>query len=224
MAVVWTILLWLLLLLLGLLLAVLLLPFHGRARGRVSADTADMADMGDLIEGEAVVRWAWGLVALRAAVGEGAALYLLGLRCGRQRGKKAASAREGGDDASNEKNEKKKKKKRGKGRRALRALLDGRASLSRIVRRLVRALRIRGSLTGSVGLGDPADTALLRAWVETIATGRRGVRVGLCYDYLEETIDLEARLRARVWVIHLGAVAVAGLFARDVRQVLRALR
>ena len=235
MAILGTLLLWLLWILLALLaviLLVLLFPVDARASGAVWDGEP---------EGAARVRWAWGLLSVRAAFGRGASLHLCGLRVaglggGPTKKEKAAAAHEDGpddaDDADEEKAAKKKAKRQARkekatkrgGQRLLAALLQSRSTLVRVARRFLRALHLRGGVEGTVGLGDPAQTAKLQTVVENLLGGRRAFALGIAYDYLDARCDLRGGASAKVWVPQLVAIAVGSLLRRDVRQLIRALR
>jgi hypothetical protein len=89
--------------------------------------------------------------------------------------------------------------------------------------RLGRTLRLRLRVSGFVGTGDPADTALLFAQLRALRA-LPGVKLDLEPDWLEEELELDAEGSARISVGHLLVVAAALLWARENRLALRAMR
>jgi hypothetical protein len=187
------------------LLAVVLVPFGARADGRVS-DAA--------IEGAVELRWLFGLVAVRVASGGRGGFYLLGFRVSRPRASGSSGERERKRKAGRRKPSAKKK-------RGLGWLVRSRRALMGAARRLLAATGFRLKLSGRLGLGDPAETAVLVPLVAQL--GRLpGVSLELGWDWIEEVIDLEARARARIWLAELLVVGVGLLLDREVRRMLRA--
>lgn len=166
---------WVVVSLLGFLAALLLVPFHLEAQGAVDDDGA---------AGRAQVRWGWWLVVLRADA-RGVRLRLLGLSVWRLRFERRR------DNPA-----KQKKIRRRRPRFSLRRLGQGRTML-RLARVVWRAIPVTGSVTGTVGLSDPADTALLlqlaRRW------NGRSARIALAPDWLDATLRLEGLLRVHLW-------------------------
>lgn len=219
-----TVLLWTVAVILGLLLAlallVVLLPFHARAVGTVEGLSA---------RGEARISFGWVLLSVRLRPG-GASLYVLGLRLWTFR----PSAEEAGEEdeeaqaakeAEKRAKAEEKKKKRGKKKRpSIRALWRHRRTGWRLLRRLAATLRLRAEVRGVVGLGDPADTASLFQTLWILDGTLPGVRLDVTPDWLDERIELEGELRARLWLAHLGGVLLAALWKKDTRMLLRAVR
>lgn len=209
MAVVASVLVWLLIIVGTLLLLVVLMPLGLRASGAVGMD----APWG--VTGELNVRWAWGLLGVRVARGEGAQLLLLGFGVARVRGA-----------ASEEKREKKKEKKRArkerkKGRRRKRGVRWALGN-RRLFARLLRGLHLRGALRGTIGLGDPADTADVALLVRPVVEWLPWVEARLDWDYVDEVLDLEGTIQARIWPAELVAVFVTALVRGRSRRALLA--
>jgi hypothetical protein len=85
--------------------------------------------------------------------------------------------------------------------------------------RLVRALHLRVRAGGRVGTGDPADTAALGA-VAAALGALPGVELAVELDWVEEALELEVELAARIWIAELLAVAALILLERGHRRAL----
>jgi hypothetical protein len=114
----------------------------------------------------------------------------------------------------------KKKKARAGALDRLRAGLAERAAFQRMAVRLVRAvhLRLRGS--GRIGTGDPAEGAALFAALRALEE-LPGVELALELDWVEEALEVEVEIGARVWIAELLAVAALLLLERPNRRALR---
>ncbi|BDG02865.1 hypothetical protein AMOR_18610 [Anaeromyxobacter oryzae] len=195
---------------LGLVLLVVLLPFRARATGSVH-DGAPA--------GEARVDWALGLLsvdvaarraALRVAAIPVARFDLATVRERKKEERRRARPRE----------PRREKRKPGTPARA-RAVLAEREALRGIAARLARALHLRVRARGTVGTGDPADTAALIALAAALGA-LPGVELALGADWMEEALELDVELAARIWIAELLVVAAAVLLARRNRRALRA--
>jgi hypothetical protein len=186
---------------LGLALSlVLLVPFGLRAKGRVGED--------DLC-GSVEVRWLFGLLAVRATTEGRSGVYIAGRRVSGLPRRRAERAEEPQVEE---------KVRSGRG---LRWLLRSRRGLSRAARRLLAALHLRLELRGRVGIGDPADTALVAPLCAQL--GRLpGVSLHLTWCWVDEVLDLEGCASARVWLAQLLGLGLLLLFSGDVRRMLRA--
>ena len=185
---------------LGLLLLVLaglvLLPFHVEARGVV--------DDGD-VDGRLQASWGWWLLALRLDT-TGLRLRLLGIPVWRMRGGGSGDEESPRKRRRREKRaERRREKRRGPGllkvwmhREGLRALLRG----------AISTFPVRGHLYGTVGLGDPADTATLFGLLAPLEARSQAVDLDLEPDWLDETLDLDGALVLRVWIAHLIAAVL----------------
>jgi hypothetical protein len=195
---------------LGLALLLVLLPFRARATGSVH-DGAPA--------GTARVDWALGLLsldvdprraALRVAAIPVARFDLVTLRERRRKARRAARPRRA---------EGEKRKPATPGR--VRAVLAEREALREITARAARALHLRLCARGRVGTGDPADTAALAALAAAVRT-LPGVELALEYDWVEEALELDVELAARIWLAELLVVAAAVVLAPRDRRALRA--
>jgi len=198
--------------LVALMVLVLLVPFHARARGWLHGGSA---------AGAVDIRWGAGLLALRLSSEDGLTARLLGVplppirfRSGRPRSRsrdRRARGRKAGKTPQDGK------------RPGAAALLRHRGDLLHMALQLARPLRLRLRLAGIVGTGDPAEVALL-AGIGRAAGGRPGVTLDLEWDWVEEVLELEGELSARIWVAHLLGVAAALWLRPENRVALRAVR
>lgn len=196
---------------LGLVLLVVLLPFRARAAGSVH-DGAPA--------GEARVDWGLGLlsgsvdarrrVALRVA---GIPVARFDLRTRGERGKKDRRRRR-------PRGERREEKRAGTPARLRAALAEGEAFRGTAAR-LARALHLRARARGRVGTGDPADTAALGALVTALGT-MPGVELAIGLEWIEEALDLDLELAARIWIAELLVAAAPLLLVRRRRRALRA--
>jgi hypothetical protein len=155
--------------------------------------------------------WAWGLLRAELASGRGFSVRAAGLRVprfggGRREGRPArveeAAPEEGGLDR-------------------LRSLLREREALLRMALRLARALHLRVRVTGTVGTGDPADTALLAGLLRALDE-LPGVELALGVEWVEEVLEIDAECAARIWVAEILVVAALLMRVRAHRAALRA--
>jgi hypothetical protein len=186
----------------GALLALgVLLPMHVRAAGSVD----DLS-----LEGQARIRWAWGLVSVRLTQEQGVTLHLVGLRMWtfRRRGPKDTP-----DD------EPKGRKKRTK--ESTQWLLRHRLTALQLLKRLIRTLRLQLQVRGTLGLDDPAATALVTRGLANLLGASEAVSWQVEPDWLDERVLLNGEFRARIWLAHLGLVLLGGLLHRETRQMIR---
>jgi hypothetical protein len=201
-----------LLLALGALLALLLLaPFHLRAEGAVGEDGA---------AGALQVRWGPGLAAVRLSSTAGLEAWIFGLPLP---GLGAAMRRLRRRKPSPRKEPRpaKKQPRTPKERAPRRALLGHRRSLATMAARLARPLRLRARISGRLGTGDPADTAALAGLCRAVER-LPGVELRLELDWIDEVVELEGALSARIWIVHLLGAALSLLPSREHRAALRA--
>lgn len=219
LTVLLTALLWILAALLGLALlvslALLCVPLHVEAEGAAGEGHLD---------GRARLRWGLWLVALSVDP-RGLELRLLGLRVWRppggwpKRGPRAAE-----DDEDDEDDDPSPKRRRGRAGAAWRH----RRAVLRLLGAVRRAIPIRGHLSGTIGLGDPADTAALFAALDRLAGGR-AFALDLAPDWLDETFEIDGALRVRLWPARivggvLWQIVRDGTTRRGVRAMMRADR
>lgn len=196
----------------GVVLLVLLAPIEVAARGRLADDA---------LEGEAEARWSRWLVVLRVGPGATARARVLGLTVWRTddvfRGW-------GDDDAAGEKAQARRDEARRRRRPAepLGCLgADRRRALVRMARDAWRALHPTLRVRGTVGLGDPADTAWVVGAARALGAHRpRAIEVDLRDDFLTARTDLEARLGAWLVPIEVGWIALVWAIRPDTRRVL----
>jgi hypothetical protein len=198
LSVVGSILAWVGVVLGSLLLLLVLVPLHARAAGRVTLSGWS---------GWAELRWGFGLLKVRLDRERGAGLYLVGLRIYRlrrrpQRPKKPREKKQGAGFGEN-----------------LRWFLRHRATLIRLVRRLLRALHLRARLEGVAGLGDPTDTALLFQGIWALK-GRR-LELRITPDWLDENLALQGTARSWVWPAELLGVLLGAYLRKETRTALR---
>lgn len=233
--VILVVLLWIALGAVALVLLVLALPLSIRARAAVRDGAPS---------GAARVDWAFGLVVVAASLG-GLRVRVAGVPAWRARwralgGRRARGERGSrGEGAALGREERERRRRERKARRAaeraaragpeaggdgggLRAVLDHRRTLLRMLARFARALHLRLRVNGTLGLDDPAHTAALAAALAQL--GRvPGVVLEVELDWLEEAVEGEAEASARVWVPELLAVAAALWMRRANRVAVRAL-
>lgn len=208
LSVVLSVALWLLVALVGLIALlvalVVLLPLHLEARGAVGEDHLD---------GRIQLRWGGALVWLRADSAAGVDLRLLGLRVWRLRslGGRAKARREADatDDAAGD--ARPKASRRGPSARRLWAHRRG---LLRLLRAVLRAMPVRGHLVGTIGLSDPADTAVVFGVLDQIAERSAAIDIDIGPDWVDETVDLDGAIGVRLWPAHVLA-AVCWQLIRD---------
>jgi hypothetical protein len=194
--------------LLGLLLLVALLPFRARAVGAVRDGEP---------EGVASADWGFGLLGIELYTGRRVRLWVAWLPVARfVMGRK----KEKPERPPEKPKPGKKKKARAGALDRLRAGFAERAAFQRMAARLVRAvhLRLRGS--GRIGTGDPSDAAALFALLQALQA-LPGVELELELDWVEEALELELELGARIWIAELLAVAALLLLERPNRRALR---
>lgn len=191
--------------LLGFLLLVTLVPFQARASASIH---------GASLMGTAEVAWGWGLFAFRISGERGLTVRVFGIPLPRLWKRHRREARE-----------ERRRKKRTRGSRERRrprlALRRGRALLH-MAARLASALRLRLRVKGTLGTGDPADTALL-AGLARLVDRVPGVQLALDWEWLDERLDLDADGSARIWIAQLLCATAALLWVRENRAALWAV-
>lgn len=196
--------------LLGLLLALVLVPFRARAAGTVHDG---------LPSGEASADWGFGLLGARIATDRRVTVRLLWLPVARFRvpARKAEERRKA-------RVRKEKRAPKGAPRRGavgrLRGAFADRDAFARMAGPIVRALHLRLRAAGRVGIGDPADSAVLYV---ALSAARRlpGVELEVELDWVEDVLELEIEGAARIWIAELLMVVAALLLSRRNRRALR---
>ncbi len=196
---------------LGLVLLVVLLPFRARASGSVH-DGAPA--------GEARVDWGPGLLSVNVDAHRRAAVRVLRIPVVRFDLHTARERRKEDRRRRRPRGARRERKKAGAPAR-LRAVLAEREAFQGMAARLARSLRLRVRASGRVGTGDPADTAALGALTAALGT-LPGVELALGLDWVEEALELDLELAARIWIAELLVVAALALLARRNRRALRA--
>lgn len=199
MSLLLTILLWILAIV-GIILAlVLLVPVHVRAQGQVKGLSAF---------GWARVRWGFGFISIKANPQTGVALYWLGLRVWRFKMK-------GHKDPKPEKKEEKKPEK------GFGWFWRNRRMHSWMAGRMYRTLHLKGKISGTVGLGDPADMAWLWMFLWQLEGRVPGLNLLVECNWQDEELDLNGDIRAWVWPLQVLLVAAFTFLRRDVRRARR---
>jgi len=198
---------WLLLALLALAALVIALPFHLQAGGAVDSEQQE-ARLPLAAMAWARGSWAWGLISVGWRTDTGGEVRILGLRVARL-----------SRDGRAEDKKKKERKKKGKKYGARWALRHRRTMLG-LLGRLFRALRLRLAVAGALGLGDPADTAILAELLRLAQHKLPGATLEIDIDYLDELLVLEGKVIGRVWLLHLAGIALWELRRQEVRQML----
>ena len=116
------------------------------------------------------------------------------------------------------------KKKRRTQRRTLkraRSLSDSRGVLVRMVARVLRALHPRLHIGGTLGLGDPTDTALALTAIHQIDTLVADcIELEFRDDFLEDTTQLFGRVHARMIPVEIVFLVLVWMIRADTRRVL----
>lgn len=211
MSVLLSILLAVLYALLGLLLLVVLLPFRARAVGAVRDGEP---------EGVASADWGFGLLGVELDTARRVRVWVAWLPVARFVMRRKKEKPERPPEKPKPEKKPKKKKARAGALDRLRAGLAERAAFQHMAVRLVRAvhLRLRGS--GRIGTGDPADAAALFALLQALEA-LPGVDLELELDWVEEALEMELEVGARIWIAELLAVAALLLLERPNRRALR---
>jgi hypothetical protein len=196
---------------LGMVLLLVLVPFRARASGSVhDGEPAGLAR----------VDWGLGFLAVEVDFSGRVALRVLEIPVARFA---LRTAREPAKDRRRRRPRRAKRTGKGErragGLRRLRAALDDREAFQRIAARLARALHLRVRASGRAGIGDPADTVALDALLAALGA-LPGVELAIGLDWVEEALELDLELAARVWIAELLAVAALLLLARSHRRAL----
>lgn len=196
---------------LGLVLLLVLVPFRARASGSIH-DGAPA--------GEARFDWGLGFLSVKIDAHRKVALRVVEIPVARfDLG--ATGERRRGDRRTRRPREAKRARRKAGTPGRLRAVLAEGEALRGMAARLAGALHLRLRAAGRVGTGDPADTAALGALAATLGRAP-GVELALGLDWVEEALELDLELAARIWIAELLAVAAALLLARRHRRALRA--
>jgi hypothetical protein len=193
--------------LLGLLLLLVLLPFRARASGAVHDGEP---------AGVARVDWGFGLLGFEIGTDRRVGVQVAWLPPARF----ALREKREKPERSPKKPKREKSEAKAGALRRFRAALAEREAFRRMAARLLRALHPRLRASGRVGTGDPADAAALFALLEALRT-LPGVELELELDWVEEALELELEVGARVWIAELLAVAAVLSLERPNRRALR---
>lgn len=189
--------------LLGVLGLVLLVPFHLAARGVLSDARVD---------GRVEVRWALGLLILRAQPADGLTLRLLGIRIWRRRPPSAA-------DREARKAKRAEKQTRRADRRAAKLPADAGQEQApwwrrmgggpplrdglHLLRTSWRLLPLRGQIRGALGLSDPSDTGAVFTVLDPIARRARTIELNIEPVWIDSEVDLNGWITLRLWPIEI---------------------
>ena len=177
---------------------VLLVPISARADGALGEDE---------LWGVAELRWGHSIAMVRVGSEVGGQLYLFGIPLFRL----PAISKPGEDE-----------KKKRKGPKLGRLLSQDPRVLASMMARGLRALHPQLHIGGTVGLGDPADTAFMLTAVRRIdllVTDR--IELDLRDDLLEDTTQLFGRMRAWMIPAEIGLILLLWVIRSESRQVLR---
>ena len=193
--------------LVGLLLLLLVLPLRVHAHGMAGDEE---------LWGSAELRWGPSLVMLRFHSDRGIHIKLLGIPVYRADSFPSRSKKKKGKKPKKEKARKKRSL-----RESLESFAEDRHLLFDMAARALRALHASLYIGGRMGLADPSKTALALASIREL--DRRlpeAIELDLWDDYIEDTLQLEGRLKA--WLVPLEAVLIAlgWLIRADSRRVL----
>lgn len=124
------------------------------------------------------------------------------------------------------KNKKTKKKEKGRWSRrpGLSWVLRHRSTILRILGRLLGSFRFEGRVSGTIGTGDPADTAMVFQVLRTLDARTDLLTLDIAPRWTDEGWDLEGRVRLSVWPIRTAVTALGLLLRRDVRETLKTAR
>jgi hypothetical protein len=197
--------------LLGLLLLVLLLPFRAGAFGSLHDGEPS---------GVARVDWGFGLLGVELDTGRRVGLRVAWLPVARFTMREKREKPESPPEKAKPGKKVKKKQAKAGALDRLRAALAERAAFRHIAARIVRAVHLRARASGRIGTGDPADAAALFALLQLLRE-LPGVELELELDWVEEALDLEVEVGARIWIAELLAVAALLLLERPNRRALR---
>ncbi len=202
---------WVSLFLLGVLALVIALPLDLQARGGVDSEEDEPRYP---LAAAASVRamWGWGLLSVAWGTEAGGEVRILGIRVARFQG--------GSDDEKKEKKKKAKKEKKKDSKYSPRWAMRHRHTMLELLGRFVRALRLRLAVSGALGLGDPADTVMLVEILRLAEGQLSGADLDIDVDYLDEILVLEGVVSGRIWLAHLGGIALWELRRREVRLML----
>lgn len=90
--------------------------------------------------------------------------------------------------------------------------------------RFVRVVRYHCTIRGTIGLDDPADTAMFFEAIRWLRLFFPRLDFALARDYMDETLELDAEVRLQVWPPRLALVGLGVLMTRETRQALFAVR
>jgi hypothetical protein len=198
MSVLLSIFFWLLAIVGILILMVLMLPISFWAKGNLSSMQ---------IAGIAGLSWGFGLLSVRASSTKGVHLCIFGVRIYRIK--------------STEEDKKKKKEpkpKKPKEKPSIRWFISQREKSYEIFGKLLKALHLNGYLRGVIGFDDPGDTAYVYMLVASTGLGRE-----IKCNFMDEIIDLEAKVYGRLWPIQLLWYLMIFIIRPDTRIIITAL-
>lgn len=171
-------------------------------------------DDGDGLDYRLKVNWAFGLISFQAASGSRTALYILGLRVyqipwssGKNKQKPEKSA--------------KKKPPFLKWYRWARKNLP---PLNRILSSFARAVFLKGFISATIGLQDPADTAIVGIIDRLIQINSRHFYLKLTNVYEREMIQIRSQIQATLIIGWLGSVVIGLLLEGQAHKIVRNIK
>ncbi len=201
---------------LALATVVMVVPFGFEASGRL----ADTGREGIRLSASFRAWWGAGLLVLRREPGGKPELLVLGWCVWRLEEWKPLFSRLRTWNKKRRAKKKKKKKKRMGAKQSLRLVV----TLGKIILRMLRTVRLDMRVEGIVGLGDPADTWFFFEAVRLVRLLLPPMDLRLRSDYVDEALELDAKIGGRGRLAHMAAVLVSALFERETRRALLAAR
>ncbi|MDH5490360.1 MAG: hypothetical protein OEY14_00150 [Myxococcales bacterium] len=199
------------------LATLLLLPLRLLARGAAGDEE---------LEGLAELRWGPSILSLTLASGLGLRVRLLGIPVYRRRtlGSEGDAAESRGSKEDERDERKRGSRERGWSERALGILRD-RREIASMGGQALRALHPRIRVAGTVGFDNPGFTAAAVVAVRELSRVLPDrIELELQEDFLEESLQLWARMSAWVVPAQLVWIGVVWLLRADTRRVLLASR
>lgn len=191
-------------------LVLLLLPLSVLAEGAAGDDE---------LWGQAELRWGYAIARLRFRSEAGLRLSLFGIPIYRADSFRARGEKKK-DAEAKEKPEKEKAGKRSLIERLQRFAGD-RELVFAMIQRALRALHARLYVGGTLGLGDPAKTAVvLAAFREIDRRLPEAIDLDLRDEYLYDIMQLQGRFKSWLMPAELLWIALLWLARRDTRRVL----
>ena len=197
-----SILTWICIVLGSIIFLLLVLPFQVILNG--------MVDDREGFNYKLMLSWAFGFITVIAVNGKPITIFLFGF--------KIFSL-----SLDSWQRQKEPKKKRTSARRVFPWIKKHYQQIAMIVKQFFRAIFLKGTIVGWIGLPDPADTARIGLLSQLMEISKERFKLTIICVYDQEIIKINGRAQITLIIGYLGLIALIQLLKKDTRLMIRGL-